>query len=319
MDHPHFDSPAAGQVARLLIGELIQPVAPDVTAFVSRLVGDAPVLGVLFYGSGLRQADPDGILDFYVVLDRQSDWPRGGAALAANTLLPPNVEYHEWTEQGRCIRAKVAILTLSQFRALTGRATLDTTMWARFCQPVRLVWARDDQAADRILRCLVRAVGVAAWWAACLGPEQGTAAIYWQQLFAHTYEAELRVESAGRAQVLLAGQQDRYRDLLIAAWTASGLPFTQTGDVLHPLLSAATRARARRQWQVRAGMGRPLNIARLAKAAFTFAGGAGYIAWKIRRHSGFDLKIPPFAARHPLLCLPWLLWKLRQAGIFTRR
>jgi hypothetical protein len=318
LDHAADESHAAGQLAHMLTDELVQPVSLSVSAFVGQLVGDAPVLGVLFYGSGLRQADPEGILDFYVVLDRQSDWPRGGAARGANALLPPNVEYHEWTHQGRCIRAKVAILTLAQFRALTGRATLDTTMWARFCQPVRLVWARDDAAADQILRCLVRAVAVAAWWAACLGPDQGTAALYWEQLFARTYDAELRVEAGGRARSLLAGQGGRYRTLLVAAWTASGLSFIRNGDVLHPVIPAAMRLRARRQWQVRAGMGRPLNVARLAKAAFTFSGGARYVAWKIKRHSGFDLPLPPFAARHPLICLPWLLWKLRRAALFGR-
>ncbi|MBB2202969.1 hypothetical protein [Gluconacetobacter tumulisoli] len=313
-----FQDAAAGRVAHLLTGELVQPVSPSVAAFAARLVGQARVMGVLFYGSALRQADPEGILDFYVVVERQSDWPRGRTAQVANALLPPNVEYHEQVIDGATIRAKVAIVTIAQFRAMTGQRTVDTTLWARFCQPVRLVWVRDSVAADDILRCLVRAVAVAAWWAACLGPVEGTAETYWEALLRRTYGAELRVESRGRARSLLGGQGDRYRDLLIAAWTASGLSFSQRGTILRPEVRTGVRARALRRWRLRDTLGRPLNIVRLAKAAFTFAGGARYVAWKIRRHTGIDLALTPFAERHPLICLPWLLLTLRRAGVFRR-
>lgn len=319
MGELHHDAPAAGRVARILTEELVRPVAPAVAAFVGDLVGDVPVLGVLFYGSGLRHADPEGILDFYIVLDRQADWPRGLAAREANALLPPNVEYHEKTIDGRCIRAKVAILTIAQFRALTARGCLDTTIWARFCQPARLVWVRDAAAADAILGCLIRAVGVAAWWAANLGPESGTVRAYWESLFRRTYAAELRVEGRDRSFALLAGDLGaRFDALLPAAWAASGLAFVQEGDRLRPAVAADMRVRAARQWRIRADLGRPLNVARLLKGAFTFTGGAQYIAWKVRRHSGFDLALTPFEARHPLVCLPRLLWRLKGAGVFRR-
>lgn len=72
-------------------------------------------------------------------------------------------------------------------------------------------------------------------------------------------------------------------------------------------------------WWLRGRLGRVLNVSRLFKAAFTFEGGARYIAWKIRRHSGIELPLGPFSERHPLICLPYLLWKLRQAGLFRRR
>ncbi|MBB2206366.1 hypothetical protein [Gluconacetobacter takamatsuzukensis] len=319
MDDVRYDPLAAGRVARILTDELVRPVEPAVTAFVGELVGDAPVMGVLFYGSGLRQVDPEGILDFYIVLDRQADWPRGRAAREANALLPPNVEYHERIIEGACVRAKVAILTIGQFRALTARASLDTTIWARFCQPARLVWVRDAAAADAILGCLIRAVGVAAWWAAMLGPESGPARAFWEGLFRRTYAAELRVEGGDRSISLLAGELGgRFDALLPAAWAASGVSFREEGDRLRPSLSAGTRARAARQWRIRADLGRPLNVARLFKAAFTFAGGARYIAWKMRRHSGVDLALTPFEASHPLICLPRLLWRLKGAGIFRR-
>ena len=310
---------AAGRIAHLLAGELVQPVAPFVTAFVARLVGGARPLGVVFYGSVLRAPDPDGVLDFYVIVEHLADWESGHLAREANRLLPPNVEYHEIPVDGRTIRAKVAILSIAQFRRMTGRASLDTTVWARFCQPVRLVWVRGPEAADAILACIVRAVGQAGRWAAALGPASGTADDFWLALFSHTYAAELRVENGRRPQTLLEGREQRYRALLPDIWLADGLPFERSGDVLVPRLTPGLRRRMREGWWLRGRLGRVLNISRLAKGAFTFEGGARYIAWKIQRHSGIVLPLGPFSERHPLICLPYLLWKLRQAGFFRRR
>lgn len=311
---------AGGQIAHLLASELVQPVPAEITAFVTGMIGAAQPMGVLFYGSALRQPDMDGVLDFYVIVRRLSDWPAGGWARTANRLLPPNVEYHELPVNGRTLRAKVAILTLEQFRHMTGRRTLDTTIWARFCQPVRLVWVSGPDAADAILGCLIRAVGMAARWAMALGPREGRADEFWNALFSNTYGAELRVESSRkRPRALVEGKEARYAALLTAAWRADGLPFDQHGDMLVPRTDAAWRKRMHAGWWLRQKAGRPLNIARLAKAAFTFTGGARYIAWKIKRHSGIELPLSPFAERHPLICLPHLLWSLRQAGFFRRK
>ncbi|AZV40000.1 hypothetical protein [Komagataeibacter xylinus] len=310
---------AAGRIAHTLANELVQPVPAFVTQFVCDLLGPAQPLGVLFYGSVLREPDPDGVLDFYVIVERLEDWTSGYFAREANRLLPPNVEYHEIPVGGRIIRAKVAILSIAQFRRMTGRATLDTTIWARFCQPVRLVWVRGPEAADAILGCLVRAMGQAGRWAAALGPEQGTADAFWLALFAHTYGAELRVENGRRPSALLEGREERYRALLPDIWLADGLPFSREGDCLAPRLTPQLRRSMHEGWWLRGRLGRVLNVSRLFKGAFTFEGGARYIAWKIRRHSGIELPLGPFSERHPLICLPYLLWKLRQAGFFRRR
>ena len=163
---------AAAIVARTITGELTTPVPPILTAFIEKMVGTARPLGVLFYGSVVRalttnddiaaEALTEGVLDFYVIVDRQSDWPRGWISRLANRLLPPNVEYHEHTIDGMTLRAKVAILSLDQFRRLTRPQSRDTTIWARFSQPVRLVWVRDESAADALQQRTIRAVCTAA-------------------------------------------------------------------------------------------------------------------------------------------------------------
>ena len=75
-----------------ILRELTTRVSPAVLDFVEQMVGTAEPLGVLFYGSGLRGGiQDDTLLDFYVIVKKQSDWPRGRLACLANALLPPNV------------------------------------------------------------------------------------------------------------------------------------------------------------------------------------------------------------------------------------
>ena len=68
-------------------------------------------------------------------------------------------------------------------------------------------------------------------------------------------------------------------------------------------------------WPVLRVLGKLLNVARLAKAAFTFRNGVEYILWKIERHSGRPVPISAWERRHPFLAAPGLLWRLYRAGM----
>lgn len=312
-------SKALEELSTALARELKTPVPDLVRQFVIQMLGNAQPLGVLFYGSGLRGGvDEDTLLDFYIIVERQADWPRSLLARQCNALLPPNVEYHEQRVNGQGMRAKVAILTLAQFRRLTGFATYDTTLWARFSQPSRLVWAKDVQAAGRIGACIIQAHVTAARWAAILGPEQGSPATFWEALYANTYAAELRVEQNSRSGSIVEAWPQRYGMLLQPCWVLAHVKAVQTGEELQPALSYQEREAGKQAWALRGALGRPLNILRLVKAAFTFSGGARYAAWKIHRHSGVIIEISPFAEKHPLLAAPPVLFRLWRRGVFRR-
>ncbi|MCX2560746.1 hypothetical protein OQ252_04925 [Acetobacter farinalis] len=326
IEQPPLKDTSSGMKGRALqcldeqIGqELATPVSRHVVDFVEQMLGEATPLGVLFYGSGLRSGiHADTLLDFYVIVHNQSDWPRGRLACLANTLLPPNVEYRELSIGGRLLRAKIAILTLAQFRRLTRFSALNTTVWARFSQPVRLVWQRDAAAAHALRRCVMRATLTAARWAAFLGPEKGECDAFWNALYRQTYQAELRVEKAGRGAGIVASYQERYQSLLLPCWQLADVPYVAEGGEVRPLITPAEKTRAEQAWQVRRQSGRPLNILRLIKAAYTFTGGARYAAWKIERHSGIKVPLTPFAEKHPLLAAPPLVWWLWRKGAFRR-
>jgi hypothetical protein len=58
--------------ADLLGPELVRAVAREITIFAERLARQArgEAAAVLFYGSALRDQALDGLLDFYVLVDR---------------------------------------------------------------------------------------------------------------------------------------------------------------------------------------------------------------------------------------------------------
>lgn len=302
----------------LIAGELAGDVPPPVrqlgVELASRAGGGA--VAVLYYGSTLRSGALDGMLDFYVLLDHASDWPGSRLAAMANRLLPPNVGYIEGDFGGVALRAKYALISLRQFEQRVAGATLDTTLWARFCQPCRCIWRRSEDDGQRAAAAIWQAVITAAGWSAALGADAATAEDFWRALFERTYVAELRVESGDRSRDIVAADADRYRLLLPLAWQAGGVGYETLPDGrLRPELSARERAQRLRRWSRLQRWGKRLNILRLLKAAFTFDGAMDYVAWKIERHRGVRIEVAPWQRRFPLLAAPGLYWKLRRRGI----
>ena len=286
--------------------ELAMPSPPDpATAAAEALArgivaerGDA-VAAVLFYGACRRDGDPSGLLDLYVLTTGHRAFHRRAAPALLNAALPPNVVLRRCDGPQGPVRAKVAVMTLGQFERRMRPGSLDTTLWARFCQPSTLVHARDGAVRRRVERAVAQAVETAVRWALRLEPGAATPAERWRGLFARTYGAELRAERGGRPERLLAAAPSWY-------------------DRVYPLalsrLGPVRERRAEASWALRRVAGKALNAARLAKAAFTFEGGADYLAWKVERHSGVALHLTDWQRRHPLLAAPAVLWRLRRRG-----
>ncbi len=78
--------------------------------------------------------------------------------------------------------------------------------------------------------------------------------------------------------------------------------------------AAAIEREPKANWRWRRIEGKALSVLRLAKASATFAGGADYIAWKINRHAGTEIRLKPWQQRHPLLAAITLLPRLIRSG-----
>lgn len=291
----------------MLKKELAAKVTPAARQFAEKLAAQPGALAVIYYGSTLRTGDLSGLLDFYVLTEQPH---RTGFRGALERRLWPEVSYREAETVAGTLRAKASTMPLSVFRRAAEGRPLDTTIWARFVQPAGLVWTRDVHARDEVVSAIAAAARTAGSYAAVLGPERGVALEYWRALFRQTYQAEFRVETASRADEILRVAPARWSALLPLAWTAQGFVFERNGDDLRPILNEEFRRTMLARWRARRRSGKPLNLARLAKAAFTFDGAARYAAWKIERHTGMHVELTPFRERHPILASPVVLWQL---------
>ncbi|MBB6427652.1 hypothetical protein [Sphingopyxis sp. JAI128] len=277
----------------LVRDELGVPVDPRVTAMAQAIAAQYPgsARAVLFYGSCLRMSELDGLmLDFYLIVSNYSDaYPRRWMAIA-NRLIPPNV----FPFQHDGLIAKYAVLSEADFDRLNSTETRNVSVWARFAQPSRLVWAVDETARDRAIMAVSRA---APTLLAAAGMVAGEVPLdWWRRAFSLTYSVELRAERSGRAQSVVDADAVRYERFSAPAIAA--IPAGAQGG----------------GWTRRRLEGKFLSIARLAKASLTYAGGIDYLAWKINRHAGTRIEIKPWQRRWPLVAAITLVPRLMKSG-----
>jgi len=203
---------------------------------------------------------------------------RGIWLTVANTLVPPNV--FPFAIDG--LTAKYAVLSEADFARLNGPEAGDVSVWARFAQPSRLVWAADETARTAAVAAVAGAAPTLLSYALPMAEEGADALGVWRRGFALTYASELRAERTGRSLSIVDIEPDRY-----LRFAAAAMPAPAPGAA-----KAWKRFRRRGKW---------LSVIRLAKAATTFAGGADYLAWKINRHAGTKIMVKPWQRRWPIL------------------
>ena len=298
---------ARADLTALIAQELAQPVPAAVrtmaVAVRTRHAGAA--LGVLFYGSCLRKPESllaDSLLDFYLLVDDYKQAYRGSLMALANRALPPNVFYLETQHEGATLRCKYAVISLAQFQSGVSSDTNNVSLWARFSQQSRLVWARDTAIIQPVSAACAEAVLTMLGNAVPLVESNAIAEAVWQRAFEETYRAEVRSEGTSRAIELVNADLERYRRTYALA-----------RGLIQSAVGAGSCAAA---WRHRRWTSKLLNFARLVKATFTFDGALDYVLWKVKRHSGVVVPVTDWQRRHPLLSAPVLAWRLYRLGAF---
>ena len=288
------------QLLPLVTAELAAAADPRAAAMAGALAAQYPdaARAVLFYGSCLREANLDGLmLDFYLIVsDYRAAYGKSWLA-AANRRIPPNV----FPFEHRGLIAKYAVLSEADFARLCGPDADNVSVWARFSQPSRLLWAADEGARHGAIAAVATAAPTLLSLARPMAGGADDSLALWRTGFALTYNAELRAEKTGRSVSIVDADRDRYRRFGDAA-LADGLPASLPTD------------QAARRWRALQRRGKHLSVVRLAKASFTYAGGIDYLAWKINRHAGTAISIRPWQRRWPLLGAITLLPRLFRAG-----
>uniref|UniRef100_UPI003594573F hypothetical protein n=1 Tax=Blastomonas sp. TaxID=1909299 RepID=UPI003594573F len=211
------------------------------------------------------------------------------------------------------LAAKYAVLSEADMARACSMQARDVSVWARFAQPVRLVWSAGPDARERVIAALGdAAVTLFHHSLPMLGAEGASVADIWRRGFALTYGAELRAERRTRSASIVDSNPARYRRVgdAVLAQIASAMGVGPNGEV--PLLVSA--ADMERRWRRLRRRGKWLTVLRLAKASFTFSGGIDYLAWKINRHAGTQIVIRPWQRKWPLVAAAVLVPRLLRSG-----
>ncbi|MGI8612046.1 MAG: hypothetical protein ACR2KH_07255 [Sphingomicrobium sp.] len=292
------------ELAKLVADELAIPVDLRVSEFAAAIAarhGKAS-RAVLFYGSCLREKQLDGLmLDFYLIVsDYRAAYDRKWLA-TANKLIPPNVFYLE--DNG--LTAKYAVLSEIDFVRECDVSAGTPSVMARFAQPSRIVWVFDDLARTKAIDAVSRAAPALLHLTQPTMADEDAAEplAIWKRAFAYTYGAEMRAERKSRPDAIVDADPERYDRFARAAGFPLRLGTTES-----------ERRAAEKAWRRFQRRTRRIQVLRLAKASATFAGGVDYIAWKINRHAGTQIRIKPWQRRWPLLAAISLLPRLLNSG-----
>lgn len=299
---------------QLVADELAVKPQPNVRGFAKHIADQYPgsARAVLFYGSCLRSQQLEGqMLDFYLIVSDYDDAYAKPWMAKWNRRLPPNVFPFEY----KGLVAKVAVLSEADFHALNRPGASAVSVWARFSQPSRLVWVKDEEARKTVVRSVAGAAPTLLN-AALAHMERDVGVLdLWQSGFQLTYSAELRAERKDRPSSVVGHDEQRY-----LAFGKAALHHTAIANEIRDdrvILRADPERRIlqeRNRWPGLRRRGKMLTVARLAKAAFTYSGGIDYLAWKVNRHAGTDIEVKDWQRRHPFVAAALLLPKLLVKG-----
>ncbi|MEO1135124.1 MAG: hypothetical protein AAFW68_00765 [Pseudomonadota bacterium] len=281
------------------------PLSAPAAHVLEALLDKYPGAAALFYGSGVSVSaaeEPSSIMfDFYIIADDYDAVYSASVLKIANKLIPPNVFYFETPSRFGTLRAKYAVLSIKHFEQLVSDATFHSYFWARFAQPTR-IHTSDKKMAARLETALATAITTFCVRASGLMGGPFTAKDLWLDGLGASYKAELRAEDKTRSARLIESYGDWTERVTEPALVAAGLS-PQTNENRFTI-SDKPRASSATAWRIRAFAGIFLSALRLLKGTQTFQGGIDYIAWKIKRHSGIDIKVTDWERKHPMLAAP---------------
>ncbi|MFT5442326.1 MAG: hypothetical protein ACI8W3_001368 [Myxococcota bacterium] len=310
-------------IAKLVASELAGDSSPAAHTLAEAILRERKnVTSILFYGSCLRKKSNEGVFDFYVLVDGYRDAYDSSLLAAGNAALPPNVFYIETPFGHETLRSKYAVLSSRDFERAVRPECVHPYIWARFSQPARLIYSRDQAATDHATRCAAQAVvtlvkRLFVFLPATDRVQRFSLSAFWQQAFAKTYGAERRAESNEHISFIYDSATARYDlcakeafELLAREGYLESVTERGDGSSLEVAMSPMRRTWMRWRWHISRPIARSLAIGRLLKTAFTFGDWVPYAIWKMERHTGEPIVLTDRQREHPFIFAWPVIWKV---------
>lgn len=298
------------------------PVTPGVRALADALLAryGSAVVAVLAYGSCYRNRTDEGLIDLCMLVDSYRSLPGSVWQQGLYRILPPTVFYLEIPHSGRLFRAKYIVISREDFERGVSPRCFYSYLWGRFAQPTGVLYVRDERTAHRAYTALAQAVVTFISRVVPMLSSTFDTRELWQHGLRMSYGTELRPERPDAVVRVVDSSLDYYEQV-----TRIGMDCVQfnvrpveEGETTsyYAAIPFFSRFIARMAWRIRKVQGKILNILRLLKGLLTFKSGKDYVLWKIERHSGVRVEVPPYYERYPWFATALILGRLYRRGAF---
>jgi hypothetical protein len=211
-----------------------------------------------------------------------------------NRLLPPNVYYMETKLNDNILRAKYGIFTINQFKNMSSMNAFHPYLWARLVQPMMLVYVKDDEIKQEIIRSMFTAILTLITNVAPLAKNTFNLKEFWLKALSLTYSTEIRPE--GKKNIVnIYNLNKEYLDYLGES-ILDKLPypiekFSVKSNSYSIMISKHIKFINLLKWCLRIPYGKLLSVMRLLKSLFTFNNAFEYGFYKLSKHTP-NVRIP---------------------------
>ena len=133
-----------------------------------------------------------------------------------NKLLPPNVFFIQVKIDEQLYFAKYAVVSKDDLLKKTSKRAFHPYFWARFVQPLALIYVRNEEVTQWINKIQMQAILTLMHKANCMLPLHYSSQEMWCEIFRLTYATELRAESKNRPELIYASNTTYYDDIAMA-------------------------------------------------------------------------------------------------------
>jgi hypothetical protein len=306
----------------------VSPRADELIRYITKAFGPSTA-AVVHYGSHAQKSGsrPDSAYDFFVIVDDYETVflsfaaqvrPRFSArsAIVLSRFLPPSVvALTHLPGGGERDTAKCAVLSLRDLAVACSSNSPDHFTKGRLFQQLQLAWSRDTAARTAVENAIIAARFATFEWGAPYLPESFDVEEYLRTLLTTSYAGEIRPETPGRIEELIAAQRPEMLAIygvLLADLEDRGI-LRRMGDRYQQNQASSPAAKARVDSYFRRSKARA--TLRWVKLIWLYDDWLEYLRQKVGRRSGLVIDLTPHERRWPWL----LLWPKLIRYISSRR
>ncbi|MCL4557358.1 MAG: hypothetical protein M1491_01745, partial [Deltaproteobacteria bacterium] len=259
---------------------------------------------VFMYGSMLNPglSTPTSYPDFYIIVDSYAGFYGSRVHTLLNMVLPPNSYFLELSDNGTSMPSKYCVIDKRDLYRCTHYPHIkDFFISGRLAKRIAILYAKDGEFLSGFIDSVYHAMHFNVMFAlsdlACTGGFSFDD--FMLKLLGLSYRAEVRTETQDKIAGLYAGERDFYRDVYGK--------FLEQEILGRTVEKTDGTYRTVRPYSIEPGIAgfisrsRRRAVYRWPKSIYTFSNYVDYLALKVERTTGENLRLSKWDRRLPLV------------------